>query len=195
MGNYTQQKGSSSDKNDKKDAAQYVKFEIPLNIAEPNGDKYDRKVKIFNDGKSFKWCEIHETTDELFDAFGCKAETTNDANRRHHLYIALFSGRAKEIYIQNYNHFNSKNNELEEEDQANDTELQKMIIDETAKSFFNNWENAVREQQQYMRQNLFIGEMKPSTFIERLKRINKFLRYFPRERVFEMTNIELDEEQ
>jgi hypothetical protein len=98
MGNYTQQKGSSSDKDDNKDAAQYVKFEIPLNIAEPNGDKYDRKVKIFNNGKAFKWCEFRETTDELFDTFGCKAETTNDANRRHHLYIALFSGRAKEIY-------------------------------------------------------------------------------------------------
>jgi hypothetical protein len=46
IGNYTQQKGSP-DKDDKKDAAQYVKSKIPLNIAEPNGDKYDLKVKIF----------------------------------------------------------------------------------------------------------------------------------------------------
>jgi hypothetical protein len=144
MGNYTQQKGSS-DKDDKKDVAQYVKFEIPLNIAEPNGDKYDRKVKIFNNSKAFEWCKFRETTDELFQAFGCKAETTNDANRHHHLYIAVFSGRAKEIYIQNNNHFKAKNNELEEEDQANDAELQKMIINEMAKSFFDNWENAMRE--------------------------------------------------
>jgi hypothetical protein len=50
MGNYTQQKGSS-DKDDKKDVAQYVKFKIPLNIAEPNGDKYDRKVKILTTAK------------------------------------------------------------------------------------------------------------------------------------------------
>jgi hypothetical protein len=84
---------------------------------------------------------------------------------------------------------------LEDEGQASDAELQKMIINETAKSFFNNWENAVREKQQYMRQNLFIGEMKPSTFIKRLKQMNKFLRYFPREKVFEMNNIEIEEEQ
>jgi hypothetical protein len=70
-----------------------------------------------------------------------------------------------------------------------------MIINEMAKSFFNNWENAVHEQQQYMRQNLFIGEMKLLTFIERLKRMNKFLRYFLRERVFGMNNVEIDEEQ
>jgi hypothetical protein len=31
-----------------------------------------------------------------------------------------------------------------------------------------------------MRQNLFLGELKPSVFIERLKRMNKFLKYFPR---------------
>jgi hypothetical protein len=145
---------------------------------EPNGDKYG-KVKIFNYGKAFEWCKFCETTDELFQAFGCKAESMNDANRHYHLYISLFSGRAKEIFIQNYNHFNVKNNKLEEEDQENDAELQNMIINETAKSFFNNWENAVSEQQQYMHQNLFIGEMKLSTFIERLKRMNKFLRYFP----------------
>jgi hypothetical protein len=46
-----------------------------------------------------------------------------------------------------------------------------------------------------MRQNLFIREMKPSTFIERLKQMNKFLRYFPRKRVFDMNNIKIDEEQ
>jgi hypothetical protein len=46
-----------------------------------------------------------------------------------------------------------------------------MIINETTKEFFNNWENAVHEQQQYMRQNLFIGDMKPSTFTKRLKQM------------------------
>jgi hypothetical protein len=31
-----------------------------------------------------------------------------------------------------------------------------------------------------MRQNLFMGDLMPSVFIERLKRMNKFLLYFPR---------------
>jgi hypothetical protein len=55
-----------------------------------------------------------------------------------------------------------------------------MVINQTAKSFFSSWDSAVQEQHQYMRQNLFLGEMKPSVFIERLKRMNKFLKYFPR---------------
>jgi hypothetical protein len=42
------------------------------------------------------------------------------------------------------------------------------------------WDTAIQDQQQYMRQNLFLGELKPSVFIERLKRMNKFLKYFPR---------------
>jgi hypothetical protein len=54
------------------------------------------------------------------------------------------------------------------------------VINETAKSlFFRSWDSAIQEQQQYMRQNLFMGDLMPSVFIERLKCMNKFLLYFP----------------
>jgi hypothetical protein len=53
----------------------------------------------------------------------------------------------------------------------------------------------LREQQQYMRQNLFLADLKPSLFIERLKRMNRFLAYFPRTDVFEDNNILIPEEQ
>jgi hypothetical protein len=55
-----------------------------------------------------------------------------------------------------------------------------MVINETAKLFFVSWDTAIQEQQQYMRQNLFLGELQPSVFIKRLKRMNKFLKYFLR---------------
>jgi hypothetical protein len=47
-----------------------VKFEVPLNNLDDRSDKYERKVKIFSDGKPFDWCEFRENTDDLFDAFG-----------------------------------------------------------------------------------------------------------------------------
>jgi hypothetical protein len=56
-----------------------------------------------------------------------------------------------------------------------------MVVNETAKSFYNSWDTAIQDQKQYMRQNLFLGELKPSVFIERLKRMNKFLKYFPQD--------------
>jgi hypothetical protein len=46
-----------------------------------------------------------------------------------------------------------------------------------------------------MRQNLFIGDSKPSVFIERLKRMNKILQYFPRANVFDDDNVYIEEEQ
>jgi hypothetical protein len=46
-----------------------------------------------------------------------------------------------------------------------------------------------------MRQNLFIGDTKPSAFIERLKRMNKMLQYFPRANVFDDDNVFIEEEQ
>jgi hypothetical protein len=91
--------------------------------------------------------------------------------------------------------FDTTNKELPEEEQASEAKFQQMVINETAKAFFNAWENSVRTQQQYMRQNLFIGDMKPLTFIKQLKRMNKFLNYFPREKVFDVNLIEIDEQQ
>jgi transposase InsO family protein len=185
----------ASDKDDKKDAARYVKFEIPLNKADPNSNKYERKVKIYDDGTPFEWCEFRETADALFEAYGCQGENTENANQRHYFYAALFAGRAKVAYTHNYNHYHAANSELPEEEQGSDNDILKLVINETAKSFFDSWENALREQQQYMRQNLFLADLKPSLFIERLKRMNRFLAYFPRTDVFEDNNILIPEEQ
>jgi hypothetical protein len=59
-----------------------LKFEVPLNYADPNNkDKYERKVKVFSDGRPFDWCEFREHTEDLFDAFGCQGPVTNNANK------------------------------------------------------------------------------------------------------------------
>jgi hypothetical protein len=179
MGKYTKPK-STSEKDDKKDEELYVKFEVPLNVTDPNTGEYERKVKVFSDSYPFDWCEFRETTDELFEAFGCAGPTTYMANKRHHLYIALFAGRAKERYIVNYNTINAVNNQKAIDDQESDAVVLRKVINETAKSFFRSWDSAIQEQQQYMRQNLFMGDLMPSVFIERLKRMNKFVLYFPR---------------
>jgi hypothetical protein len=50
------------------------------------------KVKIFDDGTPFDWCEFRETTNELFDAYGCQGENAEHANKRHYFYAALFAG-------------------------------------------------------------------------------------------------------
>jgi hypothetical protein len=134
MGKSSKPKSSSS-KEDKKEEGLYVKFEVPLNYADStNNDKYERKVKSYSDGKAFDWCEFRENTEDLFDAFGCQGLATNNANKRHHLYIALFVGRAKEVYMANYNRINLANNQIEIDEQLSDAEvLQVVIKNETAK--------------------------------------------------------------
>jgi hypothetical protein len=180
MGKFSKPKSSSS-KDDTKEEGLYIKFEVPLNYVDPtNNDKYKRKVKSYSDGKAFDWCEFRENTEDLFDAFGCQGPAANNTNKRHHLYIALFVGRAKEVYMAYYNLINLANNQIENDEQLSDAEVLQVVINETAKAFFDSWEAAIQDQQQYMRQNLFLGKLKPSVFIERLKRMNKFLKYFPR---------------
>jgi hypothetical protein len=180
MGKYQKPK-SSSDKCDKKDEGTFAKkFKIPLNNLDNKSDKYKEKVKIFSDGKQFDWCEFCENTDDLFDAFGCTSPSQDATNKRHHLYFALFAGRAKSLYIAYYNKINSTNVAKPSEEQSNDCDILKLVINETAKSFFHSWDTAIQEQKQYMRQNLFLGDTIPLVFIEQLKCMNKFLKYFPR---------------
>jgi hypothetical protein len=135
MGKYTKPK-SASEKDDKKEEELYVKFEVPLNVTDPNTDKYERKEKVFNDGYPFDWCEFRETTDELFEAFGCAGPTTYMANKRYHLYIALFAGRAKECYIVNYNTINAVDNQKAIDDQESDAVGLRKVINETANRSF-----------------------------------------------------------
>jgi hypothetical protein len=71
----------------------------------------------------------------------------------------------------------------------NNCKVLQIVINESAKVFFNSWDTAIQDQQQYMRQNLFLGKLKPSVFIKRLKRMNKFLKYFPR------ADLSLDEDK
>jgi hypothetical protein len=43
------------------------------------------------------------------------------------LFIALFTGRTKEIYQRNYNHFHTANNALPIEDQESDAKVLKAV--------------------------------------------------------------------
>jgi hypothetical protein len=82
---------SSSSKDDTKEEGLYLKFEVPPTYVDPtNKDKYERKVKIYSDGKAFDWCEFRENTEVLFDAFGCQGPLTNNANKRHQMFLSSY---------------------------------------------------------------------------------------------------------
>lgn len=194
MGKFTLPATGSSEK-DNKDSTKYVKFDVLLVNTDPASAKYERKVKIFEDGTPFEWCDFREHTGDLFEAFGCTTAAAVHATQRHHFYIALFAGRARVQYISCYNLFNSRNLALELANRESDSNVLIRVINEVAKAFFDSWDSAVQEQQQYMRQNLFLGDTKPSTFIERLKRMNRFLKYFPKAVVLPETDNTIDEVQ
>jgi hypothetical protein len=86
----------------------------------------------------------------MFDAFGCTSPSQDTTNKRHHLYIDLFTGRAKSLYIANFNKINSANAAKPSEEQSNDCDILNMVINETAKSFFRSWDMAIQEQKQFM---------------------------------------------
>jgi hypothetical protein len=113
MGKYEKPQGTS-DKDDKKDAERYVKFEVPLNNADPASDKYKRIVRIYDDGKAFDWCLFQESTNDLFDVFGCAGNETYQKYRTrklegadvitHHKLIVIPKSLQKRI-VALYHHY------------------------------------------------------------------------------------------
>ena len=41
------------------------------------------------------------------------------------------------------------------------------------------WPKALKSEKRYMRQSLYIGDMKPENFFERVKKMNEYLLFFP----------------
>ena len=71
---------------------------------------------------------------------------------------------------------------LPEPDRLDMDDLLLLVINDTAKKYFSHdcdWSNAYRYQKAYMRKNLYMGDMNPENFCERLSKINRMLTNFP----------------
>jgi hypothetical protein len=59
-------------------------------------------------------------------------------------------------------------------------ELDMAVNDLAKKIFGSDWETAVRRQKGYMRKHLAMGNSNPEEFGDRLIKLNRYLRYFPK---------------
>jgi hypothetical protein len=58
-------------------------------------------------------------------------------------------------------------------------QLMRLIVNDVAKLNFIDWESAYRIHRDYVRKDLVLGNESPKNFVENMRRLNKFLQYFP----------------
>ena len=87
--------------------------------------------------------------------------------------------KALDFYTENYQYAVKENKESPAEEQVGMDAIIQWTLNETAKKFFDPWVNAARRQKSYLRKGLFMNDMMPKKFIDRVKRLNEALPYFP----------------
>ena len=197
-------KKRSSKKSDDTDGAEdiegdYITFDIKLAgvtvTAGAEPESYKKKVYTFENGTPEDWVTWRIATDQFFQAKGCLEDTTDNSKARHVLYGALFKGEAKDKYIKAWNARNKQNNEATPSDRWSEVELQRVVINDMAKSFFLEWPKAYQSQKYYMRNNLYLGDLKPDNFFKRVRKMNEYFKYFPVVGDDDAQPTELDEDE
>lgn len=168
-------KSSSSEKSD--DSDHYRSFEIPLDPADADSDTYTMKVSVFESGSAEEWILWRTDVQDLFT----KLDANDKPAKQQQIYTSLLQGAARDDFVAHYTKRTTANNALRQGKKTAQALLNQVILD-TSKKYFStecDWPNAYRYQKAYMRKNLFIGDMNPDTFCDRLLKLNRMLPFFP----------------
>ena len=151
-------------------------------MSDSDADTYTKKFEVFENGKQVDWCIWRKKADDLAQLMGLNQESdvTVQARKRHKLFLSIMEGKCLETYQKAYEDNVALNTACDSQDRWNDLEVLEAVINDTAKAFFPNWETAIRQQKSYIRNDLFMGDMLPKNFADRVKKMNDFLIYFPR---------------
>ena len=174
----TTKKVKSKDTSEDDDSDNTRSFEILLDPNDPDSDTYKMRVSVFEDGTAEDWINWRFDVDDLFD----KVAAVDNGQKQNQIYMSLLQGTARERYIEAFTGHNNANLALDANDRLEMDDLLTLVINDTSKKYFSldcDWRNAYRYQKAYMRKNLFMGDMNPEKFCERLSRINRMLSYFP----------------
>ena len=174
----TTKKVKSSDTSDDDDSDTTRSFEILLDLNDQNSDTYKMKMAVFEDGTAEDWVTWRINVDDLFT----KVSAENNGQKQNQIYMSLLKGSARDRYLLNYTERNDANLTLAPADRLDIADLLLLVINDTAKKYFSldcDWHKAYRYQKAYMRKNLFMGDMNPEKFCERLTKINRMLTFFP----------------
>jgi len=108
-----------------------------------------------------------------------KLGVTDDPESQHRRYQATLTKKAKDWYTRAFNERTVENNARAINQRLDEGEILAMVLNDVAKKIFPNWRSAVRQQKNYMRTGLRIGNAMPKNFFERLTEMNNGIPYYP----------------
>ncbi len=151
-------------------------FNVPLDRNnKQDGDSFKAYIWCFEDGTPEDWCRINEEVEDLVKAMG----VDQDTDAQHNIWRSLLLGKAKDRFTALYNKVAVENRAMVTTEQQAASKLLQLTLNGVARKIFKDWEYAIRNQKRYMVHGLAMGHKDPEAFIDRVQKMNRFIKYFP----------------
>ena len=118
--------------------------------------------------------------------------------KQNQIYMSILQGIVRDDYITAFQKRTAANSAAAASRKKTPKQVLVQVITDTGKKFFSNdcdWSTAYRYQKAYMRKKLFIGDMCPDIFCDRLSKLNRMLKYFPPREDFKPAPQVLDDDK
>jgi hypothetical protein len=167
----------SKDKSD--DEGNYKKIEIPLNPGQRGSKTIERKVRVFGDYDTSPeaWVKWRIDLDDVIRDLKITVGDTKSS-----MAMALLKDSARDKFQQTLLTLDTENAAKPVEARVDKNVIFDMTLVEVGKSYFTIM-YAYQKQLVYMKHYLKLGNHKVRDFATRLRELNNYLPYFPREKV------------
>ena len=159
-------------------------IEIKIDPTNEESETVTKKMRVFADGEPEEFLVWAMEFDEII-----RDAPFNNGIAKQRAAVTFLKGRARTVFLDYWN----KRVRSREEDE-DDNRVFELAFDDLTATFLKYGEKSYRRQVNYMRYGLFMGKLSVREFGERLRQLNAYLEYFPRNRDFERRR-PLDDEE
>ena len=166
----------SKEKSD--DEGNYKKIEVPIDPGNANSKTIEKKVRLFGDSDTSPeaWVKWRIELEEIIRDYPLET-----GEHKASMALALLKGSARDKFQQTLLTLDTENNGRPEEQKKSRNEIFNMTLLEVGKSYFPIM-YAYQKQLVYMQHYLKLGSHTVRNFATRLRELNNYLPYFPREK-------------
>jgi hypothetical protein len=165
----------STEKSD--DEGNYKKIEVPIEAGNANSKNIEKKIRLFGDYDTSPeaWVKWRIELEEVIRDYPLES-----GEQKASMALALLKGSARDKFQQTLREIDAENAARPARQKKTPEELFQMVMHEVGKSYFPIL-HAYQKQVVYMQHYLRLGGHTVRNFATRLRELNNYLPYFPRE--------------
>jgi hypothetical protein len=166
----------SKEKSD--DEGNYKKIEVPIEPGKKNSKTIEKKVRVFGDSDTSPeaWVKWRIELEDIIRDYPLET-----GEHKASMALALLKGSARDKFQQTLLTLDTENTEKPTDERKDRNEIFQMTLLEVGKSYFPIM-YAYQKQLVYMKHYLKLGSHTVRDFATRLRELNNYLPYFPREK-------------